>query len=112
MVGVDKAYRPGKEKRTKTGVGDIVLDHKGKLLIATGMLPKAPIALKLMIKGQTITVAWSQERTDYEELAIPTTGFAVRFCPRPNPLGTVASLAQRGTRLSLKSTARLRKRLW
>ena len=30
-------------------------------------------------------MAWSQERTHAEELAIPTTGFIVHFCRRPNP---------------------------
>jgi hypothetical protein len=60
LAGVDKAHRPGREKRTKTSVGDIVLDYKGKLLIVTGMLPKPPTPPTLKIKGQTITVAWSQ----------------------------------------------------
>jgi GTP-binding protein EngB required for normal cell division len=83
--GVDKAYRPGRERRTKTNFGDIVLDYKGKLLIVSGMLPKAPTEPTLTIEDQTITVAWFQERGDYKQ-AIPTTGFIVRFRPRPNLL--------------------------
>jgi 50S ribosome-binding GTPase len=85
LAGLDKAHRPGREKRTKTSVGDIVLDYKGELLTVTGMLPKPPTPPTLKIKGQTITLAWSQERSDDEALAIPTTGFIVHFCRRPNP---------------------------
>ncbi|KAK0512138.1 hypothetical protein JMJ35_005266 [Cladonia borealis] len=84
VVGIDKAYRPGREKRTKTSVGDIVLDYKGKLLIVTGMLPKAPAAPTMTIKDQTFTVAWLQERGEDEELTILTTGFVVRFSPQSN----------------------------
>ncbi len=84
VAGVDKAYRPGSTKRTKTSVGDIVLDSKGKLFIVTGMLPKAPRAPKLKVEGQSIIVAWDHDRSNEEELAISTTGFVLRFCPRPN----------------------------
>jgi len=85
VAGANRAYRPGKEKRSQTSFGDIVLDYKGKLLIVTGMLLEAPTPPTLTVKGQTITVAWCHDRNDQERLAIPTTGFVVRVCPRPNP---------------------------
>ncbi|KAI2471704.1 hypothetical protein F4781DRAFT_386374 [Annulohypoxylon bovei var. microspora] len=86
IASVDKAYRPGRAKRTRTSVGDIVLDYNGKLLITTNMVPKAPTAPTLTIKDQTIIVDWSQERSDDEVLAIPTTGFIIRYRSQPNTL--------------------------
>ncbi|RYP73509.1 hypothetical protein DL770_007759 [Monosporascus sp. CRB-9-2] len=86
VASIDTAYRPGKKKKTKTSVGDIVLDNQGKLLIVTGMLPKAPTAPKLTVDGQTITVAWFQEREKLEQLAMPTTGFIIKYRRRVNPL--------------------------
>ncbi|KAI2624052.1 hypothetical protein GGS21DRAFT_325573 [Xylaria nigripes] len=85
VASIDKAYRPGKSKKTKTSVGDIVLNNQGKHLIVTGMLPQAPTAPRLTINDQIITVTWSQERGEFEELAIPTTGFAIKYRRRPNP---------------------------
>ncbi|KAK6361036.1 hypothetical protein TWF730_007151 [Orbilia blumenaviensis] len=79
VASIDKAYRPGKNKKTRTNVGDIVLDNEGKLLIVTGMLPKAPAAPELTVEGQTITVAWHQERQEADLLAIPTTGYSVKY---------------------------------
>ncbi|KAK6523032.1 hypothetical protein TWF281_002454 [Arthrobotrys megalospora] len=86
VASIDKAFRPGKNKKTKTNIGDIVLDNQGKLLIVTGMLPAAPAAPKLIIEGQTITVTWIQERQKLEQLAIPTTGFIIRYCRQLNPI--------------------------
>ncbi|KAI1213276.1 uncharacterized protein F4807DRAFT_257179 [Annulohypoxylon truncatum] len=86
VASIDRAYRPGTSKRTRTNIGDIVLDYKRKLLIVTSMLPKVPTAPTLTTKGQTITAAWSEERSDDERLAIPTTGLVIRSRPRPNPL--------------------------
>ena len=84
VVGCDKADRPGSRKRTKTSVGDIVLDSKGKLFIVSGMLPKAPRAPKLKVEGQIIIASWDHDSSDEDELPISTTGFVLRFCPRPN----------------------------
>ncbi|KAM0330220.1 hypothetical protein ACHAQA_004395 [Verticillium albo-atrum] len=84
VASIDMAYRPGKTKRSKTSVGDIVLDNQGKLLIVTGRLAKPPAAPKLTVDGQTITVTWSPEREELDQLAIPTTGFVLRYCRRLN----------------------------
>ncbi|PNP59433.1 hypothetical protein THARTR1_00923 [Trichoderma harzianum] len=86
VARVNKAYRPGKEKPTKTSIGDIVLEHNGKSLIVTGMLPTAPTAPRLTVDNQIITVTWAHGRDDDEERAIPTTGFIVCFRPQSNPL--------------------------
>lgn len=87
VAAIDKALNPGtsKRKKTRTRVGDILLVSKGKVLIVTSMLPKHPISPTLSIKGQSIMVYWSNERTHDEELAIPTTGFIVSYRPIPNP---------------------------
>ncbi len=84
LADIDKAYRPFREKRTRTSVGDGVLDYKGKLLIVTGMLPSAPTPPTLAINDQSITVSWVSERNSPESLAIPITGFTVSLCPRAN----------------------------
>ncbi|ORY01737.1 hypothetical protein BCR34DRAFT_605816 [Clohesyomyces aquaticus] len=84
VIAIAKAFRPGKEKRSKTGVGDVVLDYKGKLHIVTGILPKAPATPKITIKDRTIAVTWNQRRNDSEGRIIPTTGFVLHFRPLPN----------------------------
>ncbi len=84
VAAVNKAYRPGKEKQTRTSVGDIVLHYKGKLLIVTGMLPTAPTPPTLKITDQSITVSCASERNGPEGLVIPTTGFTVSLCPQAN----------------------------
>ncbi|QPC72255.1 hypothetical protein HYE68_003007 [Fusarium pseudograminearum] len=81
---VDKAYRPGKTKLTKTSIGDIVIGHNGRFMIATGMLPKAPATLELMVKEQSLAVTWEKERSDEQESAIPTDSFIIRYRPIPN----------------------------
>ncbi|RYO92050.1 hypothetical protein DL763_004806 [Monosporascus cannonballus] len=86
VASIDAAYRPGKAKKAKISVGNIVLDNQGKFLIVTRMLPKAPAAPKLTVDGQTITVTWFQERGKLEELTIPTTGFIIKYCRRLNSL--------------------------
>ena len=90
VSSVNKAYRPvagsNKMKRTKTTLGDILLYNDGRLLVVTNLLPTAPAAPKLVIRDQVLTVNWSRERSDAEELAIPTSGFIVRFRPLPNAL--------------------------
>lgn len=85
VASIDAAYRPGKSKKTKTNVGDIVLDSHGKLLIITGMLPKAPTAPKLTVDGQPITVNWFQKWEKLEQLAMPTTGYTIKYSRRLNP---------------------------
>ncbi|KAI1392852.1 uncharacterized protein F4822DRAFT_392399 [Hypoxylon trugodes] len=85
VASIDKAYRPGKSKKTKTSIGDIVLQNQGKLVIVTGMLPKPPTAPKLKADGQTITVTWFEEREKLEQLVIPTTGYIIKYCRRLNP---------------------------
>jgi len=85
VASIDAAYRPGKTKKTKTSVGDIVLDNNGKLLIVTGMLCKPLTAPKLAVAGQTITVTWFDERERLEKIAMPTTGYTVKYCRRLNP---------------------------
>ncbi|KAH7161115.1 hypothetical protein EDB81DRAFT_943841 [Dactylonectria macrodidyma] len=84
VAAINKAYRPGKDKRTKTNVGDVVLDYKGKLVIVTGLLPKAPTRPTLTVKDQRITVSWSHERSDTEESVVSTSGYIIRFRPQPN----------------------------
>ncbi len=90
VSSIEKAYRPvagsGKMKRIKTTPGDIVLQHDGRLLIVTGLFPTAPAAPKLAIKDQVLTATWSRERSEVEELAIPTSGFTIRFRPLPNAM--------------------------
>ncbi|KAK4145847.1 uncharacterized protein C8A04DRAFT_10268 [Dichotomopilus funicola] len=90
VSSIEKAYRPvagsGKMKRVKTIPGDIVLQQDGRLLIVTSLLPTAPAAPKLAIKDQLLTATWSRERSEAEELAIPTSGFTIRFRPLPNAL--------------------------
>ncbi|KAK4235960.1 hypothetical protein C8A03DRAFT_36177 [Achaetomium macrosporum] len=90
VSSIEKAYRPvagsGKMKRVKTTPGDIVLQQDGRLLIVTSLLPTAPAAPKLAIKDQVLTATWSRERSEAEELAIPTSGFTIRFRPLPNTL--------------------------
>ncbi|KAL8366663.1 hypothetical protein RB595_010500 [Gaeumannomyces hyphopodioides] len=85
VASIDKAFRPGKKTKTKTRIGDIVLDNGGKFLIVTGLLPKAPTAPTLTVDNQTITVTWLQERERLEELAVPTTGFTIKYRRRLNP---------------------------
>ncbi|KAK6512522.1 hypothetical protein TWF481_001406 [Arthrobotrys musiformis] len=84
VASIDGAYLLGETKKTKTSAGDIVLDSQGKLLIVTGMLPKAPGPPELTVEGQTITVSLPQERQGPEELAIPTTGFTIGYRRRPD----------------------------
>ncbi|WKT40267.1 hypothetical protein QSH57_005073 [Fusarium oxysporum f. sp. vasinfectum] len=84
VASVDKAYRPGKDKLTRTSIGDIILGTNGRFVIVTGMLPKAPTGPKLAVEEQTITVSWDRERGGDEEIAIPTNAFIVRYRPIPN----------------------------
>ncbi|KAG8670725.1 hypothetical protein FPOAC1_003960 [Fusarium poae] len=84
VTSVEKAYRPGKTKRVKTSLGDILLEKEGKLLIVTGMIPKKPTAPSLTVIEQSIKVDWFKERSEEQEQAIPTTGFKITFRPKPN----------------------------
>ncbi|KAI1404242.1 hypothetical protein F4819DRAFT_448448 [Hypoxylon fuscum] len=87
VASINKAYRLGKSKKTNTSVGDILLvDNQGKYHIVTEKLPKAPTAPTLTVVDQTITVDWLHEREEPEMSAMPTTGFIIKYRPRPNPL--------------------------
>ena len=68
-------------KKAKTSVGDVILEKDGVLLIATGMLPKAPRTPKTTFADQTLAVTWSSNRETEEEAAIPTAGFDLRYRP-------------------------------
>ncbi|KAF3206843.1 hypothetical protein TWF192_003049 [Orbilia oligospora] len=86
VASIDKACFPGKKKRIRTSVGDIVLDYQGKRFVVTGMLPGArPRAPQLMVEGQNITVVWLRECQEHEQ-AIPTTSFIIRYRRRLNTL--------------------------
>ncbi|KAE8132832.1 hypothetical protein BDV38DRAFT_287428 [Aspergillus pseudotamarii] len=85
VAGIDKAYVMKNEKKKATKVGEIVLDSQGKLVLVPGRLAKPPTAPTLTVQGQTITVAWLQERDEADEKVIPTTGFTIKYCRRLNP---------------------------
>jgi hypothetical protein len=81
VASIDRAYAPGEPpKRRKTQIGDIVLDHAGKLLLVSGELPSALGAPSLQVKDQTITVSWAPPQNP----VISVTGFVARYRPRPN----------------------------
>ncbi len=81
VASIDKAYAPGEpRKRRKTQIGDIVLDHAGKLLLVSGELPRALGAPTLQVVDQTITVSWAPP----QDPVIEVTGFVARYRPRPN----------------------------
>ncbi|EOA81113.1 hypothetical protein ACJQWK_07980 [Exserohilum turcicum] len=84
IASIDKAFRPGNDRRSRTTVGDIILDYKGKLHIVTGLLPGAPKVVDLRIEDQIVHVTWERIRSHEEDLVLPTTGFVVRYRPRPN----------------------------
>lgn len=83
VASIAVAMRGG--KKAKTNVGDVILQKDGVLSIVTGMLPKEPSQPTLTVKGQALTVKWSSNRAADEETAIPTTGFALRYCRVLNP---------------------------
>ncbi|KAH7303384.1 hypothetical protein B0I35DRAFT_365004 [Stachybotrys elegans] len=96
VTSVEKAYRPGKTKRVKASLGDILLEKEGKLLIVTGMLPQKPTAPSVTVIEQSIKVDWFKDRSEEQDQAIPTTGFKVTFRPMPNrekdgPLSSLAA---------------------
>ncbi|KAK4194626.1 hypothetical protein QBC40DRAFT_318891 [Triangularia verruculosa] len=84
VANIDKAVRPGKRKKTKANIGDIILHNREKLVNVTGMLPNPPTAPTLVVAGQTITVNWLPEREELETETIPATGFVVRYRRRRN----------------------------
>ena len=77
VASINTAFRGGEKVATR--IGDIIMGQGGKLSIVTGMLPKAPPAPKITMTGQAFAVAWSSEREPEEELASPTTGFAIQY---------------------------------
>ncbi|KAK6359513.1 hypothetical protein TWF696_000669 [Orbilia brochopaga] len=79
VASIDKAYQPGKSKKSKTSVGDVLLYHQGKLLVIPEVPPAAPAAPKLTADGQNIIVTLIQEHR-----AIPTTGFIIKYCRQLN----------------------------
>ena len=83
VASIKAAFRG--EKKVATRIGDIIMEQGGKLSIVTRMLPKAPPAPKITMTGQTFAVAWSSEREQEEELAIPTTGFTLQYRRVLNP---------------------------
>ncbi|KAL4726578.1 hypothetical protein ACLX1H_005465 [Fusarium chlamydosporum] len=85
VASVDKAYRPGEEKLVTTSIGDIILGYHDRFTIVTGMLPKAPAALTLMVKEQGIALSWEKEQSSELESAIPTKSYVIRYRAIPNP---------------------------